>query len=315
MTRRPLIICASVLAVAFAAACSDSNSPDSATLAAVSPAPGTASVATSTTVTLTFGQPMMAGMEQYMDLHQGSISGPVMPMNCAWDASVTTVTCTPSNPLGVGTQYTIHVGAGITDDQGHMIDMGNWTGMGGQWATSGMMGGTHAGQPVGMMGAGWTHGNHYGMLFTFTTAGPAPASLDAVSPLPGAASVATSTTIMLTFGQPMMAGMEQYMDLHQGGVSGPVMPMNCAWSAGGTILTCTPTNPLAPGTGYTIHMGGGMTDAQGHMMDMDEWTTMGGQWATSGMMGGMHDGHPIGMMGSGWTYGGHYGMLFSFTTA
>jgi len=42
--------------------------------------------------------------------------------------------------------------------------------MGGQWATSGMMGGTDAGQPVGMMGLGWMHRTHYGMLFTFTTA-------------------------------------------------------------------------------------------------------------------------------------------------
>ena len=113
----------------------------------------------------------------------------------------------------------------------------------------------------------------------------------------------------------MMAGMEQYLDLHQGGIGGPTVPMSCNWSPDGATLTCTPTNTLAPGTGYTIHMGGGMTDAQGHMMDIDDWTTMGGQWATGGMMGGMHDGQPVGMMGSGWTYGGHYGMLFTFTTS
>jgi hypothetical protein len=58
----------------------------------------------------------------------------------------------------------------MTDSQGHMMDLDNWTTMGGQWATSGMMGGTHAGQPMGMMGAGWTHDGHYGMLFVFTTA-------------------------------------------------------------------------------------------------------------------------------------------------
>jgi hypothetical protein len=58
----------------------------------------------------------------------------------------------------------------MTDSQGHMMDMDNWTTMGGQWATSGMMGGTHAGQPVGMMGSGWMHGLYFGMLFTFTTA-------------------------------------------------------------------------------------------------------------------------------------------------
>ena len=42
--------------------------------------------------------------------------------------------------------------------------------MGRQCAISGMMGGTHAGQPVSMMGEGWKDGTHYGMLFTFATA-------------------------------------------------------------------------------------------------------------------------------------------------
>jgi hypothetical protein len=27
----------------------------------------------------------------------------------------------------------------------------------------------HDGQPMGMMGSGWMHGDHCGMLFTFTT--------------------------------------------------------------------------------------------------------------------------------------------------
>ena len=80
-------------------------------------------------------------------------------------------------------------------------------------------------------------------------------------------------------------------------------------------LTCTPTNPLAAGTQYTIHVGGGMTDAQGHMMDLDSWTSMGGEWATGGMMGGTHAGQPIGMMGPGWMHGSAYGMLFTFTTS
>jgi len=303
------------IAVVALGACSDSTSPTTATLTGVSPAPAATAVAPSTTITLTFGQPMMAGMEQYMDLHQGGVAGPTVPMSCAWNTDGTVLTCTPINPLAAGTQYTIHVGGGMTDAQGHMMDMDNWTTMGGQWATGGMMGGTHAGQPIGMMGSGWMHGSYYGMLFTFTTTGSGSATLTAVSPAPAATAVATSTTITLTFGQPMMAGMEQYMDLHQGGVAGSTMPMSCAWNTDRTVLTCTPTNPLPAGTQFTIHVGAGMTDAQGHMMDLDNWTTMGGQWATGGMMGGTHAGQPIGMMGPGWMDGTHYGMLFTFTTA
>ena len=150
--------------------CNDSTGPAAATLSAVSPAPAASAVATSSTITLTFGQPMMAGMEQYMDLHQSGITGPTVPMGCAWSSNRTLLTCTPATPLAAATQFTIHVGAGMTDSQGHMMDMDEWATMGGQWATSGMIGGTHAGQSMGMMGPGWRHGAYYGMLFTFTTA-------------------------------------------------------------------------------------------------------------------------------------------------
>ncbi len=168
---RPISLAAMAgIAALTLSACSDSMGPATATLTTVSPTPAATAVATSTTITLTFGQPMMAGMEQYMDLHQGGIGGPAVPMSCGWSPDFTTLTCTPTNPLAAGTQFTIHVGAGMTDAQNHMMDMNDWTTMGGQWATSGMMGGTHAGQPVGMMGAGWKHGSYYGMLFSFTTA-------------------------------------------------------------------------------------------------------------------------------------------------
>ena len=150
---------------------------------------------------------------------------------------------------------------------------------------------------------------------TSPTSSPTSATLAAVSPAPAATTVPPATAIRLTFGQPMMVGMEQYMDLHQGGVAGPTVPMSCAWSPDQKVLTCTPTSPLAGGRQYTIHVGAGMTDTQGRMMDMQDWTTMGGQWAMSGMMGGTHAGQPMGMMGPGWKDGAHYGMLFSFTTS
>lgn len=141
------------------------------------------------------------------------------------------------------------------------------------------------------------------------------ASLTAVSPAPAATAVSTGAAVTLTFGQGMMSGMEQYVDLHRGTIAGPAVPMGCGWNPGRTVLTCMPTDSLASGTHYTIHLGAGMRDAQGDMMDMGAWPSMGGQWATSGMMGGMHDGQPTGMMGGGWRDdSGHYGMTFGFTT-
>jgi hypothetical protein len=148
-----------------------------------------------------------------------------------------------------------------------------------------------------------------------SSAPPKSASLTAISPAPNATGVSTTTSIVATFGQPMMAGMEQYMDLHVNGIDGTILPMHCAWNGAQTTLTCTPDNPLAGNAPYTIHMGAGMMDQDGAVVNMASWTTMGGQWATSGMMGGMHGGMPVGSMGIGWKDGmGHYGMLFPFTT-
>jgi hypothetical protein len=169
-TRISLALATPILAVALVSACDDSSSPASTgTLDAVSPAPGATMVPTSTDITLTFGQPMMAGMSQYVDLHQGGITGPVMPMACAWSPDMTVLTCTPNAPLAGGTQYTIHAGAGMSDAEGHHVGMGEWQGMGGEWCSSGMMGGMHDGHPSDSMDHEWSHNGHCGMLFTFTT--------------------------------------------------------------------------------------------------------------------------------------------------
>jgi Big-like domain-containing protein len=161
---------AAALATALVTACGDSTGATRASLTAVNPTPAATAVSTSTPIMLTFGQAMMPGMEQYLDLHQGTIAGPTVPMGCGWNSAVTVLTCMPNDPLESGTHYLIHVGAGMTDAHGDMMDMSGWSGMGGQWATSGMMGGMHGGQPIGMMGSGWMDGSgHYGMTFDFTT--------------------------------------------------------------------------------------------------------------------------------------------------
>ena len=133
------------LTTALLAACSSSTAPKTVSLASVTPSPGATDIPAATTVTASFTGAMMAGMEQYVDLHRGGVDGPIMPMTCLWNGDRTTLTCTPNSPLAGSTGYTIHMGAGMMDDQGGMMNMTNWTTTGGQWATSGMMGGTHGG--------------------------------------------------------------------------------------------------------------------------------------------------------------------------
>lgn len=146
-------------------------------------------------------------------------------------------------------------------------------------------------------------------------------SLISVTPEGGTTGVDPNTTIVLEFSHAM--GMEIYAALHEGdGVDGPLVDGAWSWSDDGTRLTFTPTVPLKSLTPYTIHMGGGMTDDHGHVIDLEQHGhDMGGEWATEQMMqhrmmqGGMMMGDD--MMGPGWQHptNGTYGMLFTFTTA
>jgi hypothetical protein len=137
-----------------------------------------------------------------------------------------------------------------------------------------------------------------------------------IRPEGGAVGVSVGAAIELQWGAAMAAGMEQYVDLHRGDLSGPVVPMSCAWSGDRTTLVCTPSSPLQPGTQYVVHVGGGMVDSNGELIDMDEHSpAFGGEWIQGGMIGVGHAGMPWSMMGGGWQHGnGVYGMAFAFTT-
>ena len=113
----------------------------------------------------------------------------------------------------------------------------------------------------------------------------------------------------------MASGMEMYVSLHEGDVTGPTIPGAMTWSGDRTTLTFTPAAPLKSATAYTLHIGGGMKDADGNPIDMTSQGMMGGQWASGSMMngGGMMSGQEI---GAGWQgSNGMYGMVFTFRTA
>jgi hypothetical protein len=141
-------------------------------LMSVSPGGGSMGVPAGTPLEFHWGTPMALGMEQYVDLHMGDLSGPVVPMSCAWTGDQTALVCTPGSPLQPRTQYMVHLGGGMVDENGQFIDMEMYgPGFGGQWIQGGMMGTGHAGTAWGMMGGSWRHSNGaYGMAFTFTTA-------------------------------------------------------------------------------------------------------------------------------------------------
>jgi hypothetical protein len=138
-----------------------------------------------------------------------------------------------------------------------------------------------------------------------------------VSPTGGETGIAVGSPMTFRFNGAMGAGMEQYVDLHVGDLSGAEVGMTCGWSVDRVLLTCTPASPLAPHTTYALHLGGGMMSAAGVAVDYTAYGPgMGGQWILGGAMTGTHGGMGWGMMSSGWrNANGSYGMVFTFTTA
>jgi hypothetical protein len=137
----------------------------------------------------------------------------------------------------------------------------------------------------------------------------------AVSPEGGMTGVNAGMGLSVRFSGPMRDGMERFVDLHRGSVAGPVLAMSCTWSDGSTQLRCTPGSPLEHQTMYVLHLGGHMLATNGHPVDLNPGTHMGGTMANAGMMGSSHQGDMMGGMGPGWRHDdGTYGMIFPFTT-
>lgn len=139
-----------------------------------------------------------------------------------------------------------------------------------------------------------------------------------VSPAGGSVEVDPDLTVRITFSHPLMSEMEAYAVLHRGEVTGPEVAGSWTLSEDRTVLEFTPAVPLAPGTRYTLHLGGGLMDASGRGVDMQRHGPhLGGEWAGAHMMGGGGGaGHGAGHMGDGWRHAnGSYGMVFSFDTA
>jgi hypothetical protein len=145
--------------------------------------------------------------------------------------------------------------------------------------------------------------------------GTSPAStveLLSVSPAAASVGVSVSSSVILTFSSPMMAGMEARVMLHEGSVTGPEVAGFASWTSGRTVLTFTPSAPLKSHANYVIHLAGDMRGASGSSLNHEACAARGGSVVTGGMMSGGYSG---GMMGPGWrSASGSYGMIFAFTT-
>lgn len=150
-----------------------------------------------------------------------------------------------------------------------------------------------------------------------TTALEPDTALLSVAPAGGSSGVAVNEPVVVRFDHPMHEHATDLAAVHEGDVKGPVVSGTWTMEENGTVMRFVPDEQWSAATTYTVHLGGGMRDAGGHMVDFESHgTSMGGMWADGGMMGGgmMGGDHPH--MGGGWEHAnGSYGMTFAFTTA
>jgi hypothetical protein len=164
------------LAMVGAVACASdpASTAPGVVLLTVSPAGGATMVNPAGPVVVTFDHPIHAHMATYVALHEGDVRGPVVDGAWRLEADGTELVFTPSQALKPVTDYTIHLGGGMTDTRGRHVNLEtHGAHMGGHWATGSMMTGGMMGGSHPHMNGGWSHSGNgsYGMVFTFTAGG------------------------------------------------------------------------------------------------------------------------------------------------
>jgi len=152
------------------------------------------------------------------------------------------------------------------------------------------------------------------------TPGAGEALLIGVEPAGGSVGVGLDARVTLEFDRAMNPAMSSYADVHEGSLAGSEVPGTWEWLDDDTMLRFIPSGAFQPATTYAIHVGGGMMDADGHVVDLETHRVeMSGEWATDAMMGEALGGHmdPADHMGGAWDHpsNGSHGMFFTFTTA
>ena len=156
------------------------------------------------------------------------------------------------------------------------------------------------------------------------TATNEPTLLLSVEPAAGAVDVSVTTDIEVRFDHGVPTTMRTFIALHEGDCPGPVVVGIWSLTSDQMGLGFAPMMALLPGTEYTVHVGGGMTDPFGMPFDLRRHgIPLGGESVTEAMVLGSDGmgmgmdmmGQPITHTGTGWAHAdGTYGLAFMFTT-
>jgi hypothetical protein len=125
-------------------------------LLTITPRPGVASATVGTPITLTFDGSVDTTVAQFVDLHRGSVTGEILPLDCTWSDGNSTLACaiTTTQPLVADSLYILHIGAGLLSSNGQQLTSSGLAAMGGTSIDAGTVT-THGGQSTSDLPSGW----------------------------------------------------------------------------------------------------------------------------------------------------------------
>ena len=160
------------LLMALAACSGTPTQVGSTALLTVVPAAGATNVDINAIIEVRFDNPVNPGTMQPIALQVGNCPGPVVMGTWVRTADGLGLRFEPLQPLDPATQYTIHVGGGVTGSEGAIVDLDlRGPALGGAWVTREMvLGMTGMGMSQTHSGQEWLSPNGmYGLAFIFTT--------------------------------------------------------------------------------------------------------------------------------------------------
>ena len=125
-------------------------------LLTITPRPGVANATVGTPITLTFDGSVDTTVAQFVDLHSGSITGAIVPLDCTWSDGNSTLACaaTTTQPLVADSLYILHIGAGLLSSNGQQLGSSGLAAMGGTSIDAATVT-THGGQSTSGLESGW----------------------------------------------------------------------------------------------------------------------------------------------------------------
>ena len=192
------------------------------------------------TIQLQFSAPVQNANANTITLHEGGATGPTVLLNSLVAGANNTYTFSPQQALKPLTQYTLVLGAGITD--------------------------TATGLPMQERHITFTTESGSSPVNPDNPADTTSPTVNLVAPSNNATNVSTNPSIQLVFSEAVQNVNASTVTLHAGSASGPVVALNPLTAGASNTYTVSPSSALNQQTLYYLVLSSGISDSSGNAL-------------------------------------------------